>query len=77
MNEIRFPHINLRTSGTDNSYIQLLEADLCFHNTTQNNGANQFVFDPACGTFASLQEPSTISTLLNNSNTAEACSFVL
>jgi hypothetical protein len=77
MSEIRFPHMNLRTSGTDKSYIQLLEADLCVHNTTQNNGANEFVFDPACGTFASLQEPSSVGSFLNNGNTAQAYNFVL
>jgi hypothetical protein len=77
MSEIRFPHMNLRTSGTDSSYIQLLEADLCFHNTTQNNGANEFVFDPACGTFASLQEPSSVASLLSDSRTAQSYSFAI
>jgi hypothetical protein len=77
MAEIRFPHMNLRTSGTDNSYIQLLEADLCFLNTTQSNGANEFVFDPDCGTFASLQEPSSFGSLVNHNSVTPSSSFVL
>lgn len=35
---------------------------------------DEFVFDPSSGTFASFQEPPSLSSLLNKSN--EACSFI-
>ena len=76
MNQIRFTNLNMRpTAGTGFSFTSGLETEASPLNPTANQGVDEFVFDPASGTFASLQEPASLSSLLNDNN--RSCSFVI
>lgn len=77
MNNIRFSSLTIRNAGHGQSFTAGLqqETESSPLSPTANQGANEFVFDPASGTFASLQEPQSFSSLLNSGD--QACSFVI
>ena len=76
MNHIRFSSLTIRNAGQGQSFTAgLQEAESAPLSPTQNQGVDEFVFDPAIRTFASLHEPKSFSSLLNNSD--QACSFVI
>lgn len=76
MNQIRFTSLNMRpATGFGQSFTSGLEAEASSLNSAVSHGVDEFVFDPASGTFASLQQPASLSSLLNDNN--RSCSFVI
>lgn len=75
MNQIRFTSLNMRpVAGFGQSFANGLEPESSL-NAASSHGVDEFVFDPASGTFASLQQPASLSSLLNDNN--RSCSFVI
>jgi hypothetical protein len=67
MDQIRFTSLHNKPSAAfGQSFVAGMNSDDSPTNPTANQGVDEFVFDPSNGTFASFQQPVSMTSLLNN-----------
>ncbi len=68
MDQIRFTSLHNKPTALGQSFVSGMATEPSPTNPTANQGVDEFVFDPSNGTFASFQEPVSLSSLLNDNN---------